>query len=247
LTENIVKRRFWEKGNASNLLSFSLLVLGLGGRLQQAPGSDWILAAGLFGFAGGATNWLAVKMLFDRVPLLYGSGVIPSRFRQIRQTIKDLIMRHFFDQEYLERFFAGRVNALVRSPDLDGRLQELLESEQVDQIIGRKLVELAQSPAGLMIALVGAERIRPLVRQFVSGVGAEIAPLLAEGLARPGVEVDELRRQVEELLEAKLEELSPERVKQMMEEVIREHLGWLIVWGNVFGAAIGVAARALGY
>ena len=37
------------------------------------------------------------------------------------------------------------------------------------------------------------------------------------------------------------------QVKEMMEEVIREHLGWLIVWGNVFGALIGLAARALGY
>jgi len=44
-----------------------------------------------------------------------------------------------------------------------------------------------------------------------------------------------------------LEELTPERVKEMMEEVIREHLGWLIVWGNVFGALIGLSARALGY
>ena len=53
-----------------------------------------------------------------------------------------------------------------------------------------------------------------------------------------------LRQQVDELLMAKLEELTPER--EMMEEVIREHLGWLIVWGNVFGALIGLAARALG-
>lgn len=32
-----------------------------------------------------------------------------------------------------------------------------------------------------------------------------------------------------------------------MEQVIRTHLGWLIVWGNVFGALIGVISLALGY
>lgn len=40
-------------------------------------------------------------------------------------------------------------------------------------------------------------------------------------------------------------ELTPERVKQLMEDVIREHLGWLIVWGNVFGGVIGIIAKAV--
>jgi hypothetical protein len=26
----------------------------------------------------------------------------------------------------------------------------------------------------------------------------------------------------------------------MMEDVMRSHLGWLVVWGNVLGAALGV-------
>ena len=47
------------------------------------------------------------------------------------------------------------------------------------------------------------------------------------------------------LLEEKLEELTPEIVKSMMERIIRDHLGWLIVWGNVFGAAIGLLARGI--
>ena len=43
------------------------------------------------------------------MPLLYGSGVIPARFRAIREAVKDAIMRYFFDEEYLERFFAERM------------------------------------------------------------------------------------------------------------------------------------------
>jgi len=45
----------------------------------------------------------------------------------------------------------------------------------------------------------------------------------------------------------KLQELSPERVKLLMEEVIRTHLGWLIVWGNVFGSLIGILSKLAGY
>ena len=34
--------------------------------------------------------------------------------------------------------------------------------------------------------------------------------------------------------------LTPDKVKQIIEDVIRQHLGWLIVWGNVFGGLIGL-------
>lgn len=43
----------------------------------------------MFGFSGGITNWLAIKMLFDRVPFLIGSGVITKQFKEIRQTVMD--------------------------------------------------------------------------------------------------------------------------------------------------------------
>ena len=59
------------------------------------------------------------------------------------------------------------------------------------------------------------------------------------------VVVADVRSQVEGLLETKLHQLSPADVKCMMEDVLRRHLGWLIVWGNVFGGAIGIVAFAL--
>ena len=43
----------------------------------------------------------------------------------------------------------------------------------------------------------------------------------------------------------RLQELTPEKVKTLMEEVIRTHLGWLIVWGNIFGGGIGVITYCL--
>ena len=236
-----------EKGNVSNLISFGVLVTGIVGRMEGITGNEWVLAAGLFGFAGGVTNWLAVKMLFDKVPLLYGSGVIPMRFREIRQTVKDAIMRYFFDEEYLERFLGERAGEMAIGDELGTKVAEVLESAEIDAIIDAKLEEMAASPQGMMIKMVGIQTVKPLVKQFVIGVGTEIAPLLVGEVARPELEVGALRAQVDRLLETKLEELTPERVKEMMEEVIREHLGWLIVWGNIFGGTIGLVSEAIGY
>ena len=80
------------KGSISNLATFSVMLLGM--LLSAATRGDpedcalpetfgqavarWVLAAGLFGFAGGITNWLAIKMLFDRVcnlPVRLGLGL----------------------------------------------------------------------------------------------------------------------------------------------------------------------------
>ena len=51
---------------------------------------------GSFALSGGLTNWLAIHMLFEKVPILYGSGVIPERFEDFKQGIRELILTEFF-------------------------------------------------------------------------------------------------------------------------------------------------------
>ena len=59
-------------------------------------------------FAGGVTNWLAVKMLFDKIPFVYGSGVIPNQFVAIRLAVKNMIMRMFFEREFVAKYMKDR-------------------------------------------------------------------------------------------------------------------------------------------
>ena len=72
---------YLNKGNLSNLATFSIMILGMimkavVGSVDHcdstpASAAQWtaklLIGCGLFGFAGGITNWLAVKMLFDPV------------------------------------------------------------------------------------------------------------------------------------------------------------------------------------
>ena len=43
------------------------------------------------------------------------------------------------------------------------------------------------------------------------------------------------------------QELTPKMVRDLLFDVMHEHLGWLIVWGNVFGGIVGVISMAAGF
>ncbi|MGY8696849.1 MAG: DUF445 domain-containing protein, partial [Verrucomicrobiia bacterium] len=61
------------KSLGTNLLSALLFVIGY--LLPEGPMKPYVMSAGLFSLSGALTNWLAVHMLFEKVPGLYGSGV----------------------------------------------------------------------------------------------------------------------------------------------------------------------------
>lgn len=262
-----------DKGTASNFVSAGLL----GFCLLQPEVHPGFYSASLFAFSGGITNWLAVKMLFDRIPGLVGSGVIPARFREIRAKVKGLILEHFFDRQHLETFFREHASQLdlgrylktgepaapgatPRSPFagvIEQQWEKLTSPEIIQPLIDRQLERLKESPMGSMILMVGVDKVRPVINQFVTEFIGSMQQRVVEYAGRVGPEnvnleldhdkiIDDVRSQVEVLLQAKLEQLHARDVKKMMEDVIRQHLGWLVVWGNVFGGLLGVGAYLLG-
>lgn len=253
------------KGSISNLATFSLMLLGM--MLSAATRADpkdcpplpetfgqavarWVLAAGLFGFAGGITNWLAIKMLFDRVCNLPGSGVIPMRFKEIRQVIKDTIMKTFFDGPYLEQYMDKKMASLAGELDVGAKIKEMLEKPEVDAMITKALEELGGKPEGTMIMMMGIMpiQLKPLITPFLSSMADDIGPLLGRMFDMKSVmSVEKLRGEIDLLMTEKLLELTPKMVRDLLEEVMRKHLGWLIVWGNVFGGLIGLVSTMAGY
>lgn len=213
--------------------------------------SEWVLAFGLFGFAGGITNWLAVKMLFDEIYItpwhsLYGSGVIPKRFKEIRAVVKNTIMKTFFEKDFLDKYVSQKMTGLSAGFDMEGKIKEMLESPMVDDMIDSKL----QVHGAILMGFgLTPDNVRPMVKPFVVGLGTEVAPKLVAffDLGEGGMDIEKLREEVDKLMTEKLQELTPEIVKKLMEDVIKKHLGWLIVWGNVFGGLLGLVSKACGY
>jgi len=227
------------KSLATNLAALALIAAGLYSPMYGLQ----LKSIGFFAFSGAITNWLAIYMLFEKIPLLYGSGVIPSRFEEFKEGIKDLIMGQFFSTENIAAFL---------EPSTDGGgpdLTELAKSFDKDFLFGKFLEVVNESQFGSMLGMFGGvsalEPMREPFAQKFDEAFIEIAQsesfqvALAGQMGSRGMG-ESVREHVEVVVDKRLEELTPDQVKQIIQEMIRKHLGWLVVWGGVFGGLIGL-------
>jgi len=230
------------KSIVTNLLAAIVLVLGWG--LHD----DFMLMVGLFALSGALTNWLAVHMLFEKVPGLVGSGVIPARFEEFKTAIKTLMMEQFFTQENIDRFVTG--GATKNHLHLGPVIEKVDFSPAFDKLVE---VIMNSSFGGMLGMLGGVDALTPLKEPFIIGMKESIVEisekdtfnqLLQEEIDQPEVMAD-IRAKVAEIIDARLDELTPQLVKEMVQQMIKQHLGWLVVWGGVFGGLIGLVSAVI--
>ena len=227
-------------------------LLVLAGLVVTGPAQVYVLNAGLFALSGGITNWLAVHMLFERVPGLYGSGVIQLRFNDLKLGIRNLIMEQFFHTADLEDWF----HEIGESPErVQDSLNRAVDELDLDQAF-ESLVEVIMSSsfAGMLNMFGGRGALDNLREPFVERMRGYIQSRLAEPdfqrqlrqAMRAAMDEQAIRDRLERLIDKRLDEMTPPMVKDIMQRMIREHLGWLVVWGCAFGGIIGLAVTALG-
>ena len=195
--------------------------------------SHLLTTVGLFSFSGAITNWLAIHMLFNKIPFLYGSGVIPNRFADFKIEIRNLILGEFFKLEDINKFgeMSGSKTAetFVDNLDLDKVYQALVES-------------IVKSPLGSAINLFGGPKILETLKEPIKSKIKEILIDIGknEGRKIGSRNAEQLRNEIINIVEGRLEDLTPKKIKEIMEEIIQKHLGWLVVWGAAFGGLIGI-------
>lgn len=223
------------KLNMSLVTNLVALLLTVAGYFIPTYGSI-VTTAGAFALSGAVTNWIAIHMLFERVPGLYGSGVIPLRFEEFKAGIKHLIVQEFFSREHIERFFAqhgaGAADAVNARIDFDRVFEHLTDA-------------IVESKMGSMLNMLGGRKaLEPLKEPIIDKLKGVVAELSSGDAAAGGGDfTDGLVRQVEEIIDRRLAELTPQKVKEIVEDMIRQHLGWLVVWGGVFGGLIGLVVE----
>ena len=58
---------------------------------------------------------------------------------------------------------------------------------------------------------------------------------------------ERLLNDIEKIIDDRLKQLNPESVKEIIENMIKAHLGWLVVWGATVGGIIGLIISFLNY
>ncbi len=227
------------KSDITNIITVLIMAFG------YSNGNDLIYMVGLFAFSGAVTNSLAIHMLFEKVPFLYGSGVIESKFSQFKISIHNLLMNQFFTKEHLTKFFQEEVNSAKKTIDFEKILNKTDFSPAYESL----KESVMQSSFGGMLGMFGGEAaLEPLREPFTKKLQASIISISAsdafQEVVNEALKSEDLSADVYEklsrIVNLRLEELTPKMVKEIVQEMIKEHLGWLVIWGAVFGGVIGL-------
>lgn len=192
------------KDYTSFFANFTAVILLLCGHFL---GNIHIYYAGLFALSGGVTNWLAVYMLFEKIPFLYGSGVIENNFEKLKIAIKEVILTQIISQDAIEN--ASR-NESLKDDIFDKIIEAILQTNLaslVEMMGGKTMLESLRSP---------------FKEHFT-------------------VDSEKLYSIFETAMDEKMKSLSAKDIKKILENVIHKHLGWLVIWGAVFGGIIGLS------
>ena len=230
------------KSVLTNVIALALLAGG------YAAANQYLLYAGLFAFSGAITNWLAIHMLFEKVPGLYGSGVIPARFEEFKAAIKQLMMEQFFTESNIDRFLSSEMTG--KSLNLEPVIQKIDFNPAFDSLV--HVIENSQF-GGMLAMFGGTEALEPMKAPFVEKMQESVIEIsksdsvknaIKDELESPAM-MDEIKENIEAIIDQRLNELTPKLVKEMVQTMIKKHLGWLVVWGGVFGGVIGLISAAI--
>ena len=232
------------KSDITNIITVLIMAYG------YSNGNDTIFMVGLFALSGAVTNTLAIHMLFEKVPFLYGSGVIESKFSQFKLSIHNLLMHQFFTRENLTRFFEEEVSSAKKTIDFE----KILNKTDFSLAYESLKESVMQSSFGGMLGMFGGESaLEPLREPFTKKLQAsiisisstqEFQEIVSDALKSENLSED-IYNKLSCIVDARLEELTPAMVKEIVQDMIKEHLGWLVIWGAVFGGLIGLVSALI--
>ena len=211
---------------------------------------EQVLSMGYFALSGAVTNWLAIHMLFEKVPGLYGSGVIPLHFEEFKKGIHKMIMNQFFTVENVNRIMNDEAGVMTAKVDFTAAA----DAVNYDRIFDGLTETILSSSLGGMLGMFGGASViegfrapfKEKTRQIIitETASPEFHTTLAKSMDT-GKAAEDIIAKVESIVAARLEELTPQAVKEIIQAMIKKHLGWLVLWGGVFGGLIGLVMSLL--
>ncbi len=226
------------KSLLTNVLSIAVIMIAF---LLSEPWHKPVLYTGLFALSGAVTNYIAIHMLFEKVPGLYGSGIIELRFEEFKTAIREMMMKQFFTREQLAKFFTKEEQKIDLAP--------LVEGADFSPAFDALSKTVMESQFGNMLGMFGGESALEGLREpFSKKLKSAVTGIVSSDTFKAQLDhhlqnsslSNDLIDSIDTIVKGRLDELSPKMVKEMMQDLMREHLGWLVVWGGVFGGLIGL-------
>ena len=228
----------FNKSFITNLVAVMLIAISF---TVSSEIASLLLFTGLFALSGAVTNQLAIHMLFEKVPFLYGSGVIPQRFEAFKESIKNLMMNQFFTVEQLDSFFKDEEKRIDLAP--------IIEDTDFSPAFDALSKTVMESSFGGMLGMFGGEAALDGLRDpfslkmksaVIKIVESEAFNSTLQNHMQSSSLSSDMISSIEDVIDNRLNELTPSMVKEMVQRLIKEHLSWLVVWGGVFGGIIGL-------
>ena len=218
------------KSLITNSLSITVLLLSFLDTVYK----DILFNIGAFALSGSLTNNLAIYMLFEKIPFIYGSGVVQNNFEQFKSAIKSLIVVEFFNRNNIAKLINNTQKHMS---------QNIAPTVNSDKIFDEFVDVIETSSLAGMLAMVGGstalEPLRGPIGEKFSKLVSEIEGTTRDKSAALAISGD-LFADIEQLIDSRLQELTPMYVKEIVAKMIYSHLGWLVVWGGVVGAFVGL-------
>ena len=212
-----------DKSFLTNFVALTFLIIGF------IFDNQLIFTMAIFALSGALTNWLAIHMLFEKIPFLYGSGVVLNRFDDFKVAIKNLILEQFFNKEHIEQFFKDNDNLA----NIEGKIDFNKVFESLIEAIGES------SLAPFLQMMGGKDALEGLREPIIEKLKAILADLVAK-TGNNGDFSDNLIKKCGQIIDQRLAQLTPQITKKIIQDIIAKHLGWLVIWGGVFGGLFGL-------
>ncbi|MBF8247533.1 MAG: hypothetical protein HW374_333 [Bacteroidetes bacterium] len=162
-----------------------------------------------------------------------------------------LLFEHFADLDH-KNFFTEENFAKVTQETLPHSIEPELVINKIDfdKVFDGFVRVITSSQYGSMLSLFGGKKaLEPLSEPFKKEMKVQVSDIVSNidiaAILQKETDFNVFRSKIDTMVNTRLNELTPRRVKEIIEEMIRKHLGWLVVWGGIFGALIGFVSVAM--